>query len=74
MAKECWRVRQVASSETAMTVASTLNGQESIGPSASQAPSNLTASQQLRMEDKLNDQLSSIFDFLEVHLMDKCEW
>lgn len=38
MAKDCWRVRQVGDPDVSGTVVSSVNGQESVGPSASQLP------------------------------------
>ena len=37
MAKDCWRVRQVGNREASSTVLSSVTGQESVGPSVSQA-------------------------------------
>ena len=37
MAKDCWRVRQVGNPEASSTVLSSVTGQESVGPSVSQA-------------------------------------
>ena len=50
VARECWKVRQVGEAET-VAVASPVNGQESLGPSASQVPANLTVKRVSLLQD-----------------------
>ena len=69
VAKDCWRIRQVGTSETA-TVVTSVNGQESVGPSASQVQTSLAVKRVAMAQGSGQVQSPVVFDLRSPGLSD----